>query len=489
MLSEEALIVVAALGAIGLLVLGVLELVWPTRPRHPVRRRTPVVVRRGAAGRRRHSRHALAPGGTPYVRRPVRALAPSAAAPVGTAAPAEPAARPVAAPAPDAAAPALAVHAPAASPEPAPAAARTPRESPAEACFALYEAGRHEEVVTSGMAALAGEGGAPLDAQEAAALWSVVALARQALGDGIGARASLESAIATAPPADRATYQRQLAVLAADIARTLLAEAERTTSATSEQRIASIRAALAWLDAGQAAVPADAALADLSARAQTALWPAYEQVATALAHRQEFAAARRLVREALADPRLPGARKDAFAELLTGTFSGEIGQLTARAILSMQDAREADALAALERAEELLGSVEDDALSTKRREEVDRRLWWGYSKLGTRRLEAGDPEGALDPLLRAIRFGVGPGREQETRDALRRALEGVVEARTHAIRQRIDAGDREAAIVQSDRLRALLGRAETAGLVPDSLVAAHARLRQAVEGLGRHPEP
>jgi hypothetical protein len=39
MLSEEALIVLAALGAWGLLVLGVLELVWPSRTRHPVRRR------------------------------------------------------------------------------------------------------------------------------------------------------------------------------------------------------------------------------------------------------------------------------------------------------------------------------------------------------------------------------------------------------------------------------------------------------------------
>jgi hypothetical protein len=32
-LSEEAVILVATLGACGLLVLGVLELVWPTKPR------------------------------------------------------------------------------------------------------------------------------------------------------------------------------------------------------------------------------------------------------------------------------------------------------------------------------------------------------------------------------------------------------------------------------------------------------------------------
>jgi len=37
-LSEEALIFVAGLAALGALALGVLELLWPTRPKHPVRR-------------------------------------------------------------------------------------------------------------------------------------------------------------------------------------------------------------------------------------------------------------------------------------------------------------------------------------------------------------------------------------------------------------------------------------------------------------------
>jgi len=68
-LSEETLIVLAALGAAGLLLLGLLELLWPTRPKHPTRRREPVVVRHGAARRRKHSRHALLPGHSPYVRR------------------------------------------------------------------------------------------------------------------------------------------------------------------------------------------------------------------------------------------------------------------------------------------------------------------------------------------------------------------------------------------------------------------------------------
>lgn len=38
MLSEAALILIVALGACALLILGVLELIWPTRPRYPVRR-------------------------------------------------------------------------------------------------------------------------------------------------------------------------------------------------------------------------------------------------------------------------------------------------------------------------------------------------------------------------------------------------------------------------------------------------------------------
>ena len=41
MLSEEALILIAVVGACALLVLGVMELVWPSKPRHPVRHLPP----------------------------------------------------------------------------------------------------------------------------------------------------------------------------------------------------------------------------------------------------------------------------------------------------------------------------------------------------------------------------------------------------------------------------------------------------------------
>jgi len=42
MLTEEALILLATLGASGLLVLGVVELAWPSTPRRPARRARPV---------------------------------------------------------------------------------------------------------------------------------------------------------------------------------------------------------------------------------------------------------------------------------------------------------------------------------------------------------------------------------------------------------------------------------------------------------------
>jgi len=37
-LSEEALVLMAVVGACALLILGTIELIWPSKPRHPVRR-------------------------------------------------------------------------------------------------------------------------------------------------------------------------------------------------------------------------------------------------------------------------------------------------------------------------------------------------------------------------------------------------------------------------------------------------------------------
>ncbi len=432
MLSEEALIVIAAFGACGLLVLGVLELVWPTRPRHPVRVRRPVPVRRLVAAR---STRVARPGA---LDRPGLAIARTSDA------------RPVPGPLPAAAAVPVAVL-----PDPPPPLVLEPAgvvraDAIVDECFALQQAGQYVEVVELATAALhdGGDARRPADAHGTAALWSLVALARQGLGEDVEARTALEAAVAAAPAADRPAYQRQLGALADGVARRLLAEAEQHPRGESEECLEAIRTATEWLDYGVAVLPADPALAELSEGARDTLWRTCERTVLALLQRQDFHAARRLLRDALADPRFPPARAEAFRDMFTGTFSGEIGQLTAQAIRSVQDAREADALRALRRAETLLATLNDEALSAKRREEVDRRLWWVYSRLGERRLDAGAFEAALEPLVHALGYDVGAERHEETRSLLERALDGCT--------------DREAAIVHCDKLWARLhGATET----------------------------
>jgi len=249
--------------------------------------------------------------------------------------------------------------------------------------------------------------------------------------------------------------------------------------------MAVIRAAIAWTERGLAVVPADAALSDTRESSHEALWQAYEQAATALLQRQEFPAARRIFQEALNDPELPAARAAAFRGLMSGTFGGEIGQLTAQAILGMQEGRESEATGALQRAEELLQTIPVDALPQSRRDEVDQRLWWGYAELGSRRLDAGDYEEALDPLVHALRFtSIGPERQAETRAAVVRALEGIAAVRALSIRRLAEAGSRDEAIVAAGDLHGLVKRGLELGLTEDDLIAAFARVRRLCEELG-----
>jgi len=496
-LSEEALILLAVLGAFAFLILGILELLWPARPRYS-RRGYPAPAEAGRSSRSRR-RAAGRSGG--YERREEEPLAVAEAplvppleslsvtwSDVSSASPESPV---VAAPVPvqdDAFAELLESSVVPPEGGAAPADARRVLEpSPVEACFELYQAKRFEEVVSLGTAALDEAGATPAASpHERAALWSVVGLARQALGDHERARAALESAVEVAPATDRVTYERHLATLALNVAQALLARAEGRASPEAGERVADMRSAIAWLVRGLAAVPGDHALAETLAEADRALWPAYEQVVMALIQRQEYHAARRLLREALADERFPEARGDQFREMLLGTFSGEIGQLTALAIRSMQEARESEALASLRRAEDLLDTIPNEALPPKRREEVDARLWWGYTKLGLRHVEAGEFEEALDLLLHALGFGtVGPERQEETRSGLLRALEGIVDSRSLTIRQIAEQGDRHEALIRGEKLWSLLRSSIDLGLTEDELSVAFAKAQRLMEQLGQ----
>jgi len=368
---------------------------------------------------------------------------------------------------------------------PAQADANPRRDSPlVERCFALYQEKRFDEVLTVGEEALAGlrRGASGAASRETAALWSVVGLAKQALGDDDGAHTALESSIDAASETERATYRRHLATLALDAAKARLA---RASTHEAGDRMAEIRAAIVWTERGLAAAAWDPALIEAREAAHDALWQAYEQTATALLQRQEFPEARQTLQEALDDPDLPTARVAGLRGLMSGTFGGEIGQLTAQAILSMQEGRESEALGTLQRAEELLETIPTDSLPPTRRDEVDQRLWWGYAELGSRRLDAGAYEEALDPLVHALHFtSIGPERQAETRAAVVRALEGIAAVRALSIRRLAEAGSRDEAIVAAGELHGLVKRGLELGLSEDELGAAFARVRRLCEELG-----
>jgi len=359
------------------------------------------------------------------------------------------------------------------------------RDSPlVERCFTLYQGKRFDEVLSVAEPALAGfRREAPAGpSRETAALWSVVGLAKQALGDDDGAHAALASSIDAALDPERSTYRRHLATHALEAAQARLA---RAGSQDPVERMAVIRTAIAWAERGLAVVPADQALGDAREASHEALWEAYEHAATTLLQRQEFTGAREILHEGLDDPKLPPVRAAGFRGLLAGTFGGEIGQLTASAIVSMQEGREAEALDVLRRAEDLLAAIAADTIPPTRRDEIDQRLWWGYAELGSRRLDAGDYEEALASLVHALRFtSIGAERQAETRAAVVRALEGIGAVRALSIRRLAEAGSRDEAIVAAGELNELVKRGLELGITEDELTAAFARVRRLCEELG-----
>jgi tetratricopeptide (TPR) repeat protein len=557
MLSEEALVLVSAFAGLALLVLGVMEELWPTRPRHPGRpsrdpwrRARPANAPRAAApapaGRKRvlepaapapasPSRAGSAPplraaapaldvsasSATETVQPPIEQLLraqaeiieelthsarstsprdarprprepdppipspPEPPAPVSDApAPSVVAAAPMDVAPADGAAAASAPIAPEAElePESVETASTRAAEAAIEQLTALWEAKCFSELATDGMAVLEAGG---LNAQASAKVWGLIALAKRELGDADGARAALEEAIIVAPPAEAPTWTRHLAALSLSTAQSLLARTE-SVARDSEERITTIRSAMNWLEGGLAAVPGDAELVQTLARAREALWPTYDEVINALVQRQEFYGARRLLREALADEDCPAALRASFRDLLSATFGGEVGQLTAEAIRRMQDGKEDEAIGTLERAEGVLATIPGDAIPVKRRQELERRLWWSYTKLGIRRVEGGMWEEALGPLMHALSFeSVGPERQEETRRPLVRALEGMVEARAPLIRRLIEDGDRGGALATCDKLWACLKAAMDRGISPDELAGALGRAQQLFDKLGR----
>jgi hypothetical protein len=306
----------------------------------------------------------------------------------------------------------------------------------------------------------------------------VVGLAKAALEDPDAAAFALEAAIEVAPDDERAPYEHHFLTVVRDEVYRLLECAEEA-GGQPEERLHALREAVAWLRRGRAVVDGSVEMDEMLETTLAVLWPAYEAAAGTLTRHHEFHRARRLLREALADAACPPASAETLRALLCSTFSGEIGKLTAQAIRSMDKARENEAFAALQRAEGLLGAIPAASLPARRRQEVDRRLWWGYTKLGIAHLEHGRVDAALEPLFRALAFGdVSPKQRAETRAAVVRVLEALAERRVAAG----FTGGAETLTTEAE-LSELLRRARELGVPEDDLTGAVARVRGLLEVL------
>jgi hypothetical protein len=468
MLTEEALILLATLGASGLLVLGIAELAWPSTPRRSAHR-----VRRAPSLR---TEPAPPPASTP-----APTPTPVTVEPVHDVVEREPLAAPwapeaVAMPEPE---PAPAPPLPEAPPlprsvsgEPEPPRAQV---LPIDTCRSMFDEGRFAEVVSLGSAAL--EVHARLAAvsdrpHEAAPLLDLVGRSKLELGDREGARDAFRAAVLDADALRRPEYTEHLLALIADVVDGP-AEAEAGGEAA---RVRELRAWIGVLDEVLRAVPGDEAVLSAQSAVREALAPACERLVAHVASGAADESARSLVVEVLVDDTMPEAWRERLREQLAAASSAEIGQLTAQAIRSVQDGKDGEALEALERAELLAAALPIGAVADERREEFERRLWWGYTKVGLRRVETESFEAALEPLFRAIRLGgIDEERLMETRSALVRAVEGIVETRWPAIQQLV-VEDTARAQAQLEKLSAVLRSATQRGLSPDDLGDAFARV-------------
>jgi hypothetical protein len=298
-----------------------------------------------------------------------------------------------------------------------------------------------------------------------------VGLAKQELGDRDGARAAFHSAIRGADLRVRAKYVHRLIALVRGVADPEMAAADDAAS-----RLRELRACVGALDDTLAIVPGDEGVQAAQAMVRDALALACERLVARVVSGEEDQEARELILETLTDHAMPMAWRERLRAQLTTVSSAEIGQLTAQAIRSLQAGNDFEALDALERAERLSAGLPSGAVTEDRREEFERRLWWGYTKVGLRRIETGTFESALEPLFRALQLGgIDEERLTETRSALSFALERLVD--DCALRfEKLGVAEIRPAQAAIEKLAALLQSATERGVRVDDLGDAFAKL-------------
>jgi hypothetical protein len=269
-------------------------------------------------------------------------------------------------------------------------------------------------------------------------------------------------------------------LLAVPIARHIVMGAE-TATGPSPDMTAGLSLACALVGAAAVAEPGDEGLRELGTRARDAAGGLVERSAAALLDRRELAEAHRLIEEALQSPDLPPGRRQALCDLLWTAVTGEVGRLTGQALEATGEVGEA--LLLLDRAEEAVRRVPQDALTQEQAEDLRRRLWWGHTKLGVERIEAGDPAGALPPLYRTLGLReMDAERQTQTRRALVRALEAVAQRAQEDVEGLLASGDQSGAETRGQALCRAIDEAFEQGLGQEELMTAIAK-RQHVMAL------
>jgi hypothetical protein len=114
-------------------------------------------------------------------------------------------------------------------------------------------------------------------------------------------------------------------------------------------------------------------------------------------------------------------------------------------------------------------------------EMMDRRLWRSYTNLGLRQIEERKFEAALDPLFQALRLPVAPDQLFETRVALVRAFEGIVDDASGEIRTMVAAADTPRAELRVEKLWSTLRSGIEQGVPQDDLAELLTRTQRLFE--------
>jgi hypothetical protein len=262
--------------------------------------------------------------------------------------------------------------------------------------------------------------------------------------------------------------------IAAWLGRRLLASGEAAREG-SELRMTALRLAVLWLDVAQRSAGASDDAPALAERSREAFCLAAEERVNGLIQTREFGGAHALIEEILGTSAVPPARQEVLRDLLWQTVTGEVGRLVGQALHATPDAgSEKDtALACLQSAEAVVAAAPAEIFTAERRQDLGRRLWWGYMKLSAQRVESGDVDGGLEPLYRALSLAEADAERQgETRQTLARAVEELVDRLGQEALARLREGDLAAAMAESRRLSEVLDSALERGLSQEDLVGA-----------------